>query len=78
MASVFSYYATSRHYSSDLNDQLSQSPLSSHRFYSPHHILDSSLMVKLTSLLIPAIVNPFICNASHPFMEPRRMTPMCP
>ena len=71
MASVYSYYATSFHYSSDLNDQLTQSPRASHFFHSPRHILNSSLTVERIRLLIATIVNPLIRNSRHPFIEPR-------
>ena len=66
MASVFSYYAASFHYSSDPHDQLTQSPRAGHDFYSPYHIPDSSLTVELIRLLIATIVQPRICNAPHP------------
>ena len=75
MASVFSYYAACFDSSSDREDQLTQSPRAIDCLHSPHHIPDSSSMVKRIRLLIAAIVNPHIRNAPHPFMEPRRMTP---
>ncbi|MBI3807190.1 MAG: hypothetical protein HY281_06705 [Nitrospirae bacterium] len=58
MASVFSYYAVSFHYSSDRNDQLTQSPNTRHYFHSPHYIPDSSLTVELIRLRIATIVAP--------------------
>jgi hypothetical protein len=78
MASVFSYYAVSFHYSSDLNDQLTQSFRTGHCFHSPHYIPESSSTVELICLLIGAIVQSRIRNSSHLFMEPRRMTPTYP
>ena len=78
MASVFSYAAASFPYSSDPYDRLNQSPRSSHRFHSAHHIPDSRLTTKLICLLIAMSVNPLIRNTLHPFMEPRRMTPTGP
>jgi hypothetical protein len=73
MASVFSYYATFFDYSSDRNDQLTQSPRASHCFHSPLYIPDSSLTVELIRLFIGTIVQSRIRNPSHPFMEPRRI-----
>jgi len=78
MASVFSYYAGCFYYSSNRDDQLTQSPRVSNCFHFPHHIPDSRLTVELIRLLIATIVPPLICNASHPFMEPKRMTSTCP
>jgi hypothetical protein len=72
MASVFSSYAASFHFSSDPHDQLTQSPRAGHSFAST---LDSSLTTKLIRLLITTTAKPCIRNAPHPFMEPRRMTP---
>ena len=60
MASVFSYYASCFHYSSDHDDQLTHSPRAGHCFHSPHHIPDSSLTVELIRLLIASIVKPLI------------------
>ncbi len=74
MAWVFSYSATPRHYSSDPNDQLTQSPRTHHGFHSPYHFPDSISTIELTRLLIATIANPLIRNAPHPFMEPRQMT----
>ena len=78
MASVFSYSATSRHFPSDPNHQLTQSPRAEDGFHSPHHFLDSISTVELIRLLIATIVSHLIRNAPHPFMEPRRMTPTGP
>lgn len=78
MASVFSSYAASVHFSSDPNDQLTQSPRAGHSFRSPHPIHDSRVTDKLIRLLIATIVQPRIRNALHLFMEPRRMTPTGP
>lgn len=78
MASVFSYYTASSDSSSDREDQLTQSLRAIHWLYSPQHILNFSSTVKLIRLLIATIVTPLIRNAPHPFMELRRMTPMCP
>ena len=78
MASVFSYNVACFHYSSARDDYLTHSPRAGHCFYSPHHIPDFSLTVELIRLLLATIVKPFIRNAPHPFMEPRRMTPTCP
>ena len=78
MASVFSYSATSLHFPSDPNDQLTQSPRADHRFHSSYHFPDSISTIELTRLLITTIVNPLIRNTLHPFMEPRRMTPTGP
>ena len=77
MASVFSYYAVSFLCSSDRNDQLTESLRADHGFHSPHYIPDSSLTVELICLLIGAIVQFCLRISSHPFMEPRRMTPTC-
>ena len=74
MASVFSYSATSRHFPSDPNDQLTQSPRAEHGFHFPHHIPDPSLTIELIYLLIGTTVQPRIRNAPHPFMEPLQMT----
>lgn len=78
MGSVFSSYATSLHFSSDPNDQLTQSPRADHSFHSPHSIPDSSVTVELIRLLIATILQLRIRNAPHHFMEPRRMTPAGP
>ena len=78
MASVFSYSATSLHFPSYLNDQLTQSPRAHHGFHSSHHFPHSISTIELTRLLIATIVSPLIRNAPHPFMEPRRMTPTGP
>ena len=75
MASVFSYYASSFHFSSDRNDQVIQSPRAGHGFNSTP---DSSLTTELIRLLIATTTKPCIRNAPHPFMEPRRMTPTGP
>lgn len=75
MGSVFSFYATSLHFSSDPNDQLTQSPRAGHSFDSTP---DSSLTTKLIRRLIATTAKPCIRNAHHPFMEPRRMTPTGP
>ena len=75
MASVFSYYASSFHFSSNRHDQLIQSPRAGHSFDSTP---DSSLTTKLIRLLIATAAKPCIRNAPHPFMEPRRMTPTGP
>ena len=74
MASVFSYSATSRHFPSGPNHQLTQSPRAEHGFHSSHHFLDSISTIELIRLLIGTTVQPRIRNAPHPFMEPRRMT----
>jgi hypothetical protein len=78
MASVFSSSAASLHFPGDPNDQLTQSPRAKHGFHSPRHFPDSISTIELIRLLIAMIVNPFIRNAPHPFMEPRRMTPTGP
>jgi hypothetical protein len=78
MASVFSYYAVSFHCSSNLNDQLTQSTRASHIFYSPRHILNSSVTVELIRSLVGTSVQSCIRNSSHPFMEHRQMTPVYP
>ena len=65
MASVFSYYATCLHYSSDRNDQLTRSPRTSHGFLSPLHISSSSVTVELIRLLIATIVTPHIRNVTY-------------
>ena len=78
MASVFSYYVPCFHYSSKWNDHLTHSPRAGHCFHSPYYIPNSSLTVELIRLLIATLVTPLIRNASHPFMEPRRMTLTCP
>ena len=78
MASVFSSYAASFHYSGDPHDQLTQPSRPRYCFHSPHHFLDSISTIKLIRLLIATIVSPLIRNAPHPFMEPRRMTPTGP
>lgn len=75
MASVFSSYVTSFLFSSDPNDQLTQSPRTGHSFASTP---DSSLAAKLIRLLTATTAKPCIRNAPHPFMEPRRMTPTGP
>ena len=75
MASVFSYYATSVHFSSDPRDQLTQSAPTGYSFAATP---DSSLTAKLIRLLIATTAKPCIRNAPHPFMEPRRMTPTGP
>jgi len=74
MASAFSYYATCFHYSSDRNNQLTQSPRASHCFRSSHLISNSGLTVELIRLLIGTVVPSRIRNPSHSFMEPQRMT----
>ena len=48
------------------------------RNISCHRISDSSLTVELIRLFIATIVPPHMRNASHPLMEPWRMTPPCP
>jgi hypothetical protein len=63
MASVFSYYAASLHFSRDREDQLTQSPGAIHCLHFLHHILDPSSTIPLTRLLIATIVNPHIRNA---------------
>ena len=78
MASVFSCYVTRIRYASDPSDQLTQSPRVGHDFYSPYHIPDSSLTVKLIRLLIATIVHSRIRDPSHPFMESWRLTPTYP
>jgi len=40
--------------------------------------MDLVLTVELNRLFIATIVQPRICNAPPPFIEPRRMTPPCP
>ena len=75
MASVFSSYTASFHFSSDPNDRLTQSPSAGHGFDSTP---DSGLTTKLTRLLIATTAKPRIRNALHPLMEPRRMTPTRP
>jgi hypothetical protein len=78
MASVFSSHATSFHETSDLDDQLTQSLQASHYFHSP------SLYSRLqpngpTDLpIIDAMAKFRIGNSSHPFMEPRLMSPTGP
>ena len=78
MASVFSSYAASFHYSGDPHDQLTQSSRAEHGFHSSHRIPGSNWTIELIRLLIAMIVNPLICNTLHPFIEPRRMTPTGP
>jgi len=78
MASVFSYYVACFHNSSDPNDHLTHSPHTDHCFHSPYHIPDSSLTGELIRLGISTIVQPRVCNAPHPFVKPRRLTPTCP
>lgn len=78
MASVFSSYTASFHFSSDPNDRLTQSPRAGHGFRSPHPIHDSRVTDKLIRLLIATTAKPRIRNALHPLMEPRRMTPTRP
>jgi hypothetical protein len=78
MASVFSYYTASFHYSSDLHAQLTPSARASLCLHSPHYIPESSSTIELICLLIGAIVQSRIRNSSHLFMEPRRMTSTCP
>ena len=78
MASVFSYSAPPRHYSSNPNDQLTRSPRAHHGFHSPYHFPHSISTIELIRLLIATIVSPLIRNTLHPFMEPRRMTPTGP
>lgn len=78
MASVFSYDTSSFHFSSDPNDQLSQSPRAIHDFNSPHLIPDSTSTVKLIRLLIATTAKSYIRYAPHPFVEPWRMTPTGP
>ena len=75
MASVFSYDVASFQFSSDPRDQLTQSPRTSHSFFSTH---ESSLMLKLIRPLIATTAKSCIRSAPHPFMEPRRMTPTGP
>ena len=78
MASVYSHYVACFHNSSDPNDHLTHSPHTGHCFHSPYHIPNSSLTVELIRLLIDMIVQSRIRNPSHPFVEPRRLTPTCP
>ena len=77
MSSVLSPHAASSHCSSDRNDQLTQSPRAGHDSYSPYHIPDSRVTVELIRLLLATIVRLRVCNASHPLVEPWRMTPTC-
>jgi hypothetical protein len=74
MASVFSYSATSLHFPSDPNHQLTQPSRADHRFHSSHHFPDSISTIELIRLCIATIANPLIRNTLHPFMEPRQMT----
>jgi hypothetical protein len=72
MASVFSYSATSLHFPSNSNDQLTQSPHAHHDFHSLHHFPDSISTIELVLLRIGAMVQFRIGNSSHLYMEPRR------
>ena len=65
MASVFSFYVSCFHYSSDHDDHLTHSPRAGHCCHSPHHILDSSSTVELICLLIASIVRPLIRIVPH-------------
>jgi len=78
MASACSYYVACFHNSNDPTDHLTHSPHTGHCFHSPYHIPDSSLTAELIRLLIATIVQHRFCNAPHPFMNPRRLTPTCP
>jgi hypothetical protein len=78
MALEFSSPLDCRGHTDNHDDRLPYLPRLSHDAYCAHNISNSCSVIHLIPPLTVTTLNPYSIHASYPFMETRRMAPMCP